>query len=385
MNEATATAEQSSAVQIPAPLLAKARELALPDSLSADLLAAYAPYAVAGAAIKEKIRAAETVTPALARDWRLAMVKVRTGSDKMRRNLKEDSLLRSRAIDGLHAMIEMEAKTVEQQMEDIEKAAERAEAARVAKLIDDRLAELRPYVVSDPSCHRVEFLSDAEFSELLDSVKIAHAERARAKAEADRLAAIRAEADRLAAEAARAKAEEERLEQARKWAVEQERRRAAEVERQRVEKEAADRAKAEVQAKAERERVAREHQAAIDAAARRERELREIQEREVRRLQAEVQRAKEAEARALAAEERRKADAAESARREAERKAAAEAQAKADLAKREAAKKADAERREEVIEVIIHDLDCAKVAGMGVAFAIANGRIRHVRVDWENE
>jgi hypothetical protein len=281
------------AVIIPEQLKAKASELSIPESLSADLLAAYAPHAQAGTAIKEKIAAAPAVSPSFAREMRLAMVKVRTGADKTRKALKADSLLRSRAIDGLSSMIEMEAIAVERQMEDIEKAAERAEAARVARLRADRLATIGAYV-TDASVYPVEKMDDRAFAELSNSLRLAYEAREKARVEAE----AKAEADRIAAEAARAEAERARqIEVAMlREAADAARRKAAEEEsaRREVEAKAAaerraseeaaakERARADAELRAERERAAKieaERRAEEDAKARAEEEKRATAER----------------------------------------------------------------------------------------------------------
>lgn len=222
---------------IPERLAAEARKLSIPDSLASDLLAAYAPYAVSGGEIKARVTAEATVTPDIARRARLDMAKIRTGADRCRKQLKADSLLRGKAIDGLCAMIELEAGAFEKQMEEIEKAAERAEAARVAKLREDRLAQLRPYV-SDPSMYQVERMTAEAFAELVESSRLAAEARAKAKADADRIAAENAEADRLAAE----KAAAERLETAKREAAEKARMEAERAAEARRKKQAEDRA-----------------------------------------------------------------------------------------------------------------------------------------------
>jgi hypothetical protein len=350
---------------IPEPLRAKARELALPDSLAGDLLAAYAPYAVAGGEIKTRIAAADTVTPALARDFRLAMVKVRTGSDKKRRDLKADSLLRGKAIDGLHAMIELEASAVERAMDEIEKAAERAEAARVAKLREDRLATLRPYV-TDPSAYAVEKMTDAAFAELVESSRLAYEARERARIEAEAKAKAQAEADRKAAEeAAAARLEAAKAEAARKAKMEAERAAADAIA-------AAARREAEAQAAAERAKADAEMAAA---------------RAQVEANKAELRRAEEAD--------RAKKAAAEQAARIAQMEAdAARAAEERELARfRKAFRAAAAKQKQEddraaVIKRIAADLAQLKKDGKigsmtALAECIVSGGLRGVVVDWE--
>ena len=343
---------------IPERLAAEARKLSIPDSLASDLLAAYAPYAVSGGEIKARVAAEATITPDIARRARLDMAKVRTGADKRRKELKADSLLRGKAIDGLCAMVELEASAFEKQMEEIEKAAERAEAARVAKLRDDRLAQLRPYV-SDPSMYQVERMTDEAFAELVESSRLAAEARAKAKADADRLAAENAEADRLAAE----KAAAERLETAK--------REAAEKARMEAERAAEAKSRADAQAAADALAAsARREQAAKDAAAKAEAAA--VAEKERARLAAEAQ-AKRIEQMEEAARRTRLL----------EEQEAREAEARA-----EARRKKQAEDRASVIGRITATLAELKKSGRigsmrALAELIVDGQLAGVTVDWD--
>jgi hypothetical protein len=350
---------------IPEPLRAKARELALPDSLAGDLLAAYAPFAIAGAEIKKQIAAAGAVTPALAREMRLAMVKVRTASDKKRKELKADSLLRGKAIDGMHAMIELGATDVERAMEDIEQAAARAEAERVTKLRAERLALLHPYV-ADPAFYPVEQMTDASFAELVESSKLAHQARERARIEAERVAAEKAEAERKAAEEAAAA----RLESAKAEA-------AANAKRE-AERAAADAIAAAARREAEAQFAAEKAKADAERAAARAK--RDAEDAEARRAE-EVERAKKA-----AAEQAKRIQQMEAAAaRAAEEQERARAQADARAA---AAKKKQEDDRAVVVARIAADLAQLKKDGKigsmtALAECIVSGGLRGVTVDWE--
>jgi hypothetical protein len=354
---------------IPEPLRAKARELALPDSLAGDLLAAYAPYAVAGGEIKTRIAATDTVTPALARDFRLAMVKVRTASDKKRKELKADSLLRGKAIDGLHAMIELEASAVERAMDEIEKAAERAEAARIAKLREDRLAMIRPYV-TDPSAYAVEKMAAAAFAELAESSRLAYEARERARIEAEAKAKAQAEADRKAAEEAAAA----RLEAAKAEA-------AANAKRE-AERAAADAiAAAEAKALAEKQAAAKALDDAIALAAKREVDARYAAEM----ADAERKEERERAAKAAADQAKRIQQMEAAAARAAEERERARAQAEDRAA---AAKQKQEDDRAAVIKRIAADLAQLKKDGKigsmtALAECIVSGGLRGVVVDWE--
>jgi hypothetical protein len=361
---------------IPEPLKAKARELALPDSLAGDLLSAYAPYAIAGGEIKTRIAATDTVTPALARDFRLAMVKVRTASDKKRKELKADSLLRGKAIDGMHAMIEMEASAVERVMDEIEKAAERAEAARVTKLRADRLAILHPYV-ADSTFYPVEQMADATFAELVESSRLAYEARERARIEALEKAKAQAEADRKAAEeAAAARLEAAKAEAAAKAKQAAERAAADAIA-------AAARREAEAQAAAEKAKADAEFAAAkakADAERAAARAKRDAEDAEARRAE-EAERAKKAAADQAARIAQMEADA--QANRERMEREVNEAHARAS-----ARAKKQEDDRAAVIKRIAADLAQLKKDGKigsmtALAECIVSGGLRGVVVDWE--
>jgi colicin import membrane protein len=350
---------------IPEPLKAKARELAVPDSLASDLLTAYAPYAVAGGEIKARIAATDTVTPALARDFRLAMAKVRTASDKKRKELKADSLLRGKAIDGLHAMIELEASAVERSMDEIEKAAERAEAARIAKLREDRLATLRPYV-TDPSAYAVEKMTDAAFAEMAESSRLAYEARERARIESEAKAKAQVEADRKAAEEAAAA----RLEAAKAEAAANAKREAERAAADAIA--AAARREADAKAAADRAKADAEFAAAKAQA--------EANKAEMRRAE-EADRAKKAAAEQAARIAKMEADAARAVEERERARAQAEARASA-------AKQKQEDDRAAVVARISADLARLKKDGKigsmtALAECIVSGGLRGVVVDWE--
>jgi len=229
----------------------------------------------------ELVRKAETirVTDATqvsemkaARATRLALKDVRVNVEKARKELKADALATGRAIDSVGNWIKAKIEPEEARLEECEKFAERAEAARKAGLKTAREALLAPFGI-DTTFYQLGEMPEATFATLLDSTRVAHEAKiaAAAQAEADRIAAEEARK----AEDARVRAENERLRQEAAAAE-----KAAQVERDRV---AAER-KAE-EAKAAAERKAIEDKAAAERAAhelvlRKEREAREQLERD---------------------------------------------------------------------------------------------------------
>lgn len=239
-----------------------------------------------------------------ARALRLALRSVRVEADKTRKTLKEDSLRRSKAIDGVYNVLEYAVSPVESRLLGMEEIAERAEAARKAALKSMREELLKPFGI-DVSFYSLGQMSEQAFAQLLENTRVAHEAKreAQRKAEEEWIAREKAEM----AERARIREENERLKR-----EADEREAAAKVERERAAKE---KAAAEASLKAERERVTKEQEAAA-ATARAERQAVE----------------------AKAANDLRVAN--EKARKE---KAALEAKAKAD---REARERLEAEARD---------------------------------------
>lgn len=196
--------------------------------------------------------------PKKAREIRLKLKNIRVAADKTRKALKEDSLRRGRAIDGMNNILLAELKPLEERMDDIEKAEERREAERIRQLVEQRAELIREY--ADPEHYKLAEMDDEAFSGLLGGLKKAKAERE--------------EQERL---------QREKEERERKEREEREAKLKAENERLRKEKEEADRVAAE---KAEQERKAREEQ---EAQLKAEREAREKAERDARKAEEERQ------------------------------------------------------------------------------------------------
>jgi hypothetical protein len=155
-----------------------------------------------------------------ARALRLKIKDVRVSGDHQHKQLKADILLRGRAIDGMQSVLDFACKPVESALQAIEEAEARAEAARKAKLQQDRAAELRPFM--SPDHIDLGSMADDAWQLLLSGARTAHQnkldnearEKAQREAEERRAAeerARKAEADRIERE--RIAAENERLRQ----------------------------------------------------------------------------------------------------------------------------------------------------------------------------
>jgi fused signal recognition particle receptor len=244
-----------------------------------------------------------------ARACRLQMVRIRTDTERKRKELLKPIDLRRKAINGAAAIFQDRAAIVEGQLRPIEDAAEARKEAKRKELHESRLAKISE-LLSDESLIPYTLMdlgdkSNKEFDDILTSAKELHSflaakreEEERAAAEAQRLLA-EAEAQRQAeeAEAARVRAEQEaqrqaeEAEAARVRAEQEAQRQAEEAEAARV------RAEQEAQRQAELEeakRVAAEREVEnaklreqLEASQRKDREEREAREAEAARVRAE--------------------------------------------------------------------------------------------------
>jgi hypothetical protein len=270
----------------------------------------------------ERLRAvaSSATTPLEARSVRLELVKVRTGAERVRKELKEASIREGKAIDGANAILLNALVPVEKAMENIEKEAERKEATRIAALVADRTEKLNAVGAMVPL--NLAVLTDDQFAAILkDAAELQRIKAEReaqeeaerlAKIEADRLARIEAEKERarIAEENARLKAEADRVAKERA----EEARKAAEALAAQEAKAKAERDKQAAIAKAEADRAAKameaERRKAAEAMAEQKRkaeeEMAEIlaAQAEQNRIawEAEQARAEEAEAQLRAAE-----------------------------------------------------------------------------------
>ena len=225
----------------------------------------------------------------VARINRLAMVKNRTATAKIKDELKANLLTETKLIDSLHNVVKHTSELTEAEYEKIEKFAENREKERKEKLFNERLSILSE-VTEQASIYPLGDMDDDSFNQLVDAMKLQkeakekalkEAEQARIEAEKQAEAEIR-EAKRIADE----QAEAQRLENIRLT----------------KENEAKEKQLAEERLKAENERKAEaEKQAKIQA--QKDAEL-EKQQAEKAELEKQLQDKKDAE---LKAENERKA------------------------------------------------------------------------------
>ena len=253
----------------------------------------------------------------LARESRLALREIRVKAEHTRKKLKEDSLRKGKAIDGIYNVLAYLIEPLEESLLQQEQFAERQETARKAFLKSTRQEALAPFGV-DVSFYDLGNMPEETFAQLLENTKLAAQAKidAAQKAESDRIAAEKLAAEQ-AAEAARIKAAKDKADADERERIRKENEKlkadakAAQEESDRKAKEAADaarklREKTELKARKEREEIERKaavERAALEKKAQEERRLREEAESKIRKQQESIaaQAAEEAKARKKAA------------------------------------------------------------------------------------
>jgi hypothetical protein len=272
--------------------------------------AGYAPFMHEVNTLSQGLKTINKINPTTtdaktARLQRLALVKVRTAAENKKKEDKEVIVIEGRLIDGLFKVVENAAKLTESEYLEIEKHQERVEAERLSNLEFVRKTLLSPYGEVNQFVD-LKAMDDDNFNKYLATEKLAFETReAQAKqAELDRIEAERlAEEERVKAEL-EAKAEQERIQ------LENE-----ELKRTAAVKEAELKAEREIQAKAEAERLKQAKDAA-DKAAKIQAELKAANEKIAFALK------QKEEAEQLAQEEERKRIESEEAEKKAKAKAA---------------------------------------------------------------
>lgn len=330
-------AEDATFEVLPTEVKSASTELSCPSSKAMELYQPFAkPFENAAALLAEEEAA---TTAAEARALRLKMVKARTTITSTKDESKSDIKLAGNIIDWFHAKGRDRLAAAESRLLEIEKAEERAEAARIEAIREERaetLASLEHY------SHGINLgaMSDDNWEEYLQQAKdlfdLRQAREAKAKADAE--AKAKAEAE----ERERQRLEAIRIQAEAKAAAE-----AAEIERQKALAElAAERAE-----RAKQEAAAAKEKAKAEAAAKAERDKFEAAAAEERRKAMEAA-AVETRKRQQAEEEAKALRDAE-AKRIADQKVKDDAKAKADAAAAEKAAAApDREKLQEFAHVV---------------------------------
>lgn len=254
-------------------ILAVAVQSGLELESAQSLQAAFAPMFAQAEDWRKKVEtinitdASQVREMKLARETRLALREIRIHAEHTRKKLKEDSVRKGKAIDGVANVLKFLIEPLEARLLEQEQFAERQEAARKMKLKVDREEQLKPFGV-DTTFYALADMPEDAFTALLDGSRAAHEAKLAAakKAEEDRLARLKAEAEereRIRAENERLKREAEEREAAARAEREAAAAKLAEQKRLADEAAAAERAKAEAarlaaaeQARKEREELA---------------------------------------------------------------------------------------------------------------------------------
>lgn len=207
------------AIENPQQIVTCVQEFALSEQLAGRLVETFGPmFAEAKGIIEQSSQIKVTDATQLSemkrcKTLRLQLRDIRTGADKARKAMKEESLRTGQAIEKVSKVVSMLTEPEEARLEEAEKFAERAEAKRKGELKSAREGLLAPFGVNT-AYYQLGDMPEAQFAELLASTRLAHeatiAEAARieaervaaAKAKAEEDARVRAENARLQAEAA---------------------------------------------------------------------------------------------------------------------------------------------------------------------------------------
>ena len=232
-----------------------------------------------------------------AKELRLQYVRVRTGTAEIHKELKAFYLNGGRFVDGWKNAQLFASQEIEESLKKIENHYEMIEAERKARLKEERVAKISPYV-EDVNTYMLGEMSEDAFEKLLAGSKMQYDTRiaAEKKAEEERIAKEKADAEER---------EAQRLENIRlqKEADKREKQIAAEREKVRKEAERREKQLADEREAARKEQEAKDKQLADERA----RAQKEAEKRE--KLEADIRAIDEAKAKAAQdAERKRKAD-----------------------------------------------------------------------------
>lgn len=128
-----------------------------------------------------------------AREARLALKNIRVDVEKKRKELKEESLRKGKAIDGMANVIKYLIQPIEKHLQDQEDFPKIQEAKIKAQLKEDRQNELSKYEI-DTSFFQLDEMDEESYLQLLENSRIAYEEK---KKEQQRLENLKIESERL--------------------------------------------------------------------------------------------------------------------------------------------------------------------------------------------
>lgn len=213
----------------------------------------------------------------LAREARLSLKSIRVDVEKTRKRLKEESLRKGKAIDGLANVIKYLITPIEEHLQKQEDFVKIQEEIKKTELMEKRIKELESYDIFDTSFYNLSEMPEESYLQLLHNSKLSFERRKEdeRKLEEEKIAKEKAELE----ERDRIKKENEKLRNEAK-----ERERLAEIERKKLEKEAIKREQAgEIERKKQEEIL--EEQRKIAEAEQKKREQLEFEIREKKELE----------------------------------------------------------------------------------------------------
>lgn len=209
-------------------LVIMVKESGVPDEISKSLIEAFEPFMLQAKEWNEKAKKV-TVTDISqvremmeARNARLALKNIRVSVEKRRKELKENYLVTSKAIDGVAKFITALIEPTEDYLQDQESFKVRYEEQQKELLCAKRMAELKEFEV-DGSFYQLGTLPNDQYESLLESsrrakehrgaeaksaeearlaeeIRVSEEGKERARKEAEEREAVRLENERLKAE-----------------------------------------------------------------------------------------------------------------------------------------------------------------------------------------
>lgn len=180
---------------IPSELLAITDKEQLSNAIAQDIITRFAPFQAQIDEWREKAEQLQVTSEdqvaemKQAREARLALVKVRTGADKVRKELKEESTRYNRAVQNIYNLIEEGIKPIESHLEKQEKYKEIQEAKRRDELRIQRQEQINGLHEYFPLNIDLGYMTQEDFDRMYNGALLQQraAKEAKQKAEQARL------------------------------------------------------------------------------------------------------------------------------------------------------------------------------------------------------
>lgn len=248
-------------------LALEVRKENLPEPEAIALQTAFLPFFQQAEAMKEKAMSINVTSVdqvdeiKRAREWRLTIKNIRVDTEKVRKGLKEESLRKGKAIDGMANVIKFLIAPIEEHLDNQEKFVEIQEQKRIEETKKKRIIELLQYQVDGNNFTELGSMSDAQYNLLLNGSKTQYETMIAAakKAEADRIEREKKDSEdreRMKIENEKQRIENEKLQK--KLAIEKEK---TDKERRLREEEEASRIEAERKLKETKKEIKQEKKA----------------------------------------------------------------------------------------------------------------------------